>query len=746
MDPRVGAAGSAVAAATTADNMEVEGRTPPIERNTFTLADDLITLLNDEKTTTLTIAAHGSYSKEPEPYTCNSYVIETSLYGEIFYVIKIKYIKLLFTNSEQLVHLFTQYSIHSIIEDYDTTTGYFDEEAIGRLCADNADLEALRTNKEAFIKKLGSYIRDLVLNGSWETLRKYMGDLYDKHINHLTRLENSLTACTIYPPGSKVYTRNLTMNGSTGQREEWSGLYRQGNLTEEEPFSLFLQAFTTTKQVVEAVKDDVCVFISCGARESDSSSPIEKEQTQRRLDFNASREDTSGPESEEGLYEFDIDTVDVTSDKTLILEMAVRTRERQLNKNTVGTEDQLNASLPATESNTNYRTPDTSKRCDHSHPIGVLLAETNLYNLKHDTLISDEDDGQYVFNVKVTEVKRSTPFTLLETMLDTSMMFRQYYIKIEGEGESRVPSLVPVYSLLHKYLPDKTAYYFIYKMKENTINTYIYSEWIDRHAEDIFKQEEIGSFYDVLGLFTELTKNTQRKIEYRNKIIKAYNILYTLRQITNGTLFLEDGKLALIETINGHRRQHISDKAVSSTESSYTRRKQLTETHLTVFELVAKSGLLTAKNTASLSASARALQGLKGLATMAALKTFADKVKEKEGALEGLFERAKELYDSVEDDPLDNVGGAIEAILDEEELIEGEDQAEKPEEVELIKEEDRAEKPEEADRLTEELNTLIISCLAQRGSSRKTRNRRGRKTKKRSKSSTRRKGKKAQTE
>lgn len=735
MDPRVGGAGSV-----DADNMEIDETSPPIKRNTFTLADNLITLLNDEKTTTLTIAAHGSYSKEPEQYTCNSYVIETSLYGEIFYVIKIKYIKLLFTNSEQLVHLFTQYSIHSIIEDYNTTTGYFDEEAIGRLCADNADLEALRTNKEAFIKKLGSYIRDLVLKGSWETLRKYMGELYDTHINHLTRLENSLTACTIYPPGSTIYTRNLTMNGSTGKREEWSGLYRQGDLTEEEPFSLFLQAFTTTKQVVEAVKDDVCVFISCGARESDSSSPIEKEQTQRRLDFNASREDTSGPESEEGLYEFDIDTVDfeIADDKTLILDMAVRTRERQLNRNTLGTEDQLNAFLSATESNTNHRTPDTSKRCDHSHPIGVTLAEPNVYNLKHDTLISDEDDGQYVFNVKVAKVKRSTPFTLLETMLDESMMFRQYYIKIEGEGDSRVPSLVPVYFLLHKYLPDTTGDNFIKKMRENTINIYIYSEWIDRYAEDIFKQEEIGSFYQFLGQFTELTKNTQRKIEYRNKIIEAYNILYTLRQITNGTLFLEDGKLALIEIINGHRRQHISDKAVSSTSvSSYTRRKQLTETHLYVFELVAKSGLLTARNTASLSASARALQGLKGLATMAALKTFADKLKGKERALEELFERAKELYDSVEDDPLDQVGAAIEAIVDEEEVVE------QPEE---------AEKPEEVNRLTEELNTLIISCLAQRGSSRKTRSNRRefyskRKTKKRSKSClTRRKGKKAQTE
>jgi hypothetical protein len=97
------------------------------------------------------------------------------------------------------------------------------------------------------------------------------------------------------------------------------------------------------------------------------------------------------------------------------------------------------------------------------------------------------------------------------------------------------------------------------------------------------------------------------------------------------------------------------------------------------------------------------------------------------------------------DDPLDQVGAAIEAIVDEEELIEGEDQAEKPEEV---------------NRVTEELNTLIISCLAQRGSSRKTRsNRRDsngsngsksskRKTKKRKLKSclTRRKGKKAQTE
>jgi hypothetical protein len=629
---------------------------------------------------------------------------------------------LFFTNSEQLVHLFTPYSIHSIIEDYDKTTTYFNQEAIGRVCEANDELKALRENKPAFIKKLGNYIRDLLLKGSWGTLRTYMGELYDGHINHLSRLENSLIACTIYPPGSTIYTRNLTMKKSDGKREEWSGVYDVEDRTEEEPFNtLFIgQAFTTTKDVVEASKSDVYVFISCGespsASPSASASPIEKEQNQRRLDFNAGRDDSSGPEPEEG-YEFDIDTVDVEIGQTLILEMAVRTREAQLNRgNRWNTDEQANAFLSATASQGNYRSPDTSIRCDDSHPIGVSLTDTNVYQIKHDTLISEEADGKYVFDVKVDKVKRSTPFTLLETLLDRSMMFRQYYIKIEGEG--RIPSLVPVFSLLHKYLPGTTAYDFIYKMRENTINTYIYSEWIDRHAEEIFKQEEVGSFYEFLGLFTELKENTQRKMDYRNKIIKAYNILYTLRQITNGSLFLEDAKVVLIEIIDGYRRHHISDKAVSSTSiSSYTRRKQLTETQLSVFELVAKSGLLTAKNTASLSVSSRALQGLKGLATVAALKTFADKLKGREKTLEELFEKAKGLYDSVGDDPLDEVGGKIEAILDEEELIEAEAEAEKPEEVEEV---------------TEEMNTLIISCLAQRGSSRKTRsNQKGRKTKKR---------------
>jgi hypothetical protein len=321
----------------------------------------------------------------------------------------------------------------------------------------------------------------------------------------------------------------------------------------------------------------------------------------------------------------------------------------------------------------------------------------------------------------------------LEPLIDRSIILRQYYIKIEGEDTDRIPSLVPVFSLLHKYLPGTTAYEFIAKMKENSINTYIYSVWVDRHAEEIFNQEEIGSFYDFLELFTELKEITQRKIEYRDKIINTYNILYTLRQITKGILLLEDAKVVLVEIIDGYRQHHISDQAATSgSVSSYTRRKQLTETQLSVFELVAKSGLLTAKNTASLSASARALQGLKGLATMTALKTFADKLKQREKTLDELFEKAKTLYDSMGDDPLDTVGGKIEAILDEEEL----------------KDEETEEKPE-VEQVTQEMNALILSCLAQRGSSRKTRNRKAsnRKTKKRKLKSclTRRKCKKAQT-
>ena len=270
-------------------------------------------------------------------------------------------------------------------------------------------------------------------------------------------------------------------------------------------------------------------------------------------------------------------------------------------------------------------------------------------------------------------------------------------------------------------------------MHENTLNTYIYSVWVDRHAEEIFNQEEVEPFYKLLELFTELKEITQRKIEYRDKIINTYNILNTLRQITKGILLLEDAKVILLDIINGYRRHHITDKAATSgSVSSYTRRKQLTETQLSVFELVAKSGLLTAKNTASLSASARALQGLKGLATVAAQKTFADKLKQREKTLDDIFEKAKALYDSMGDDPLDTVGGKIEAILDEEEL----------------KDEETEEKPEEVEQVTQEMNALILSCLAQRGSSRKTRsNRKASKRKTKSKPKpylTRRKGKKSE--
>lgn len=714
MDGRIGGAGAAAAAAAPEAPidgvnraMEVNATSQAIQRNKSTVADDLIAHLNDD-TTVLTIAAHGSYPETATSYTCNSYVIETSLYGEIFYVIKIKYIKLFFTNSEQLVHLFTPYSIHSIIETYDKTTSYFNQEAIGRVCDANPQLKALRENKPEFIKKLGNYIRDLLLKGSWGTLRTYMGELYDGHINHLSRLENSLTACTIYPPGSTVYTRKLTMKKSDGKREEWSGVYDLEDRTEEEPFdTLFVQQkYTTTKDVVEASKSDVYVFISCGESQGFSPSPIEKEQNQRRLDFNESRDDSSGPEPEEG-SEFDIDTVDVQISETLVLDMSVRTREKQLNRgDRWETDEQGNAYIYATASQENYRNPDASIRCDDNHPIGVTLAENNVEIFNHDTGPSEESDGKYVFDVKVTKVQRSTPFSLLEPLVHRYMILRQYYIKIEGEDTDRIPSLVPVFSLLHKYIPGTTAYEFIDKMKENSINTYIYSEWINRHAEEIFNQEEIGSFYDFLGEFTELKEITQRKIEYREKIINTHNILYTLRQITKGILLLEDAKVVLVEIIDGYRRHHISDKAATSgSVSSYTRRKQLTETQLSVFELVAKSGLLTAKNTASLSASARALQGLKGLATVAAQKTFADKLKQREKTLDDIFEKAKALYDSMGDDPLDTVGGKIEAILDEEEL----------------KDEETEEKPEEVEQVTQEMNALILSCLAQRGSSRKTR-------------------------
>ena len=552
------------------------------------------------------------------------------------------------------------------------------------------------------------------------------------------------------------------MKKSDGKREEWSEVYDIEDRTEEKPFdTLFIQQdYTTTKDVVEASKSDVYVFISCGESQSlTESSPIEKEQTQRRLDFNESRNDTSGPEKEEG-FEFDIDTVDVTiTDKqTLVLDMSVRTREEQLNRgNKWETDEMAEAYIPVTLNQRNYRNPDASIRCDDNHPIGVSLA-LNIVNfdilkqddalnqgdvlkkgdvLTHNTGPSEESQGNYKFDVKVTTVKRSTPFILLNTLVNTSMIFRQYYVKIEGENTNRVPSLVPVFSLLRKYLPgteaddiDKIANAFKAKMYENTLNTYIYSVWVDRHAEEIFNQEEVEPFYELLELFTELKEITQRKIEYRDKIINTYNILNTLRQITKGILLLEDAILVLIEIINGYRRHHISDKAATSgSVSSYTRRKQLTETQLSVFELVAKSGLLTAKNTASLSASARALQGLKRLATVAALKTFADKIKEREKTLDDLFEKAKTLYDSMGDDPLEKVGGKIEAILDEEEIKEEDDKAEKP----------------EVEQVTQEMNALIISCLAKLGSSRKTRNRKGRKTKSKSKPYlTRRKGKKAE--
>jgi hypothetical protein len=94
--PSVGGAGSA-AAPGGADPRVPEQMEGDEEKD---VVGNLIRTLNDETTTRITIAAHGSYSEKPSSYTCDSYVIETSLYGEIFYVIKIKYIDLFYLADE----------------------------------------------------------------------------------------------------------------------------------------------------------------------------------------------------------------------------------------------------------------------------------------------------------------------------------------------------------------------------------------------------------------------------------------------------------------------------------------------------------------------------------------------------------------------------------------------------------------------------------------------------------------------
>ena len=566
-DPRsIGGAGSAAAVATGGPASPAAAVADPrvpeqmegIEEKD--VVGNLIRTLNDETTTRVTIAAHGSYSEKPSSYTCDSYVIETSLYGEIFYVIKIKYINLFFTNSEQLAHLFTSYPIHSIISDYDHTSTLFNEEAIGRLSDNNGVLKALRGNNKAFIQKLGEYIRDLLLKGNWKLLRTYMGDeLYHFHSNHLARLENCLTACTIYPPGSTIYTRNLTMNGPKG-KEEWARVNvtgrgeASGDRTEEEPFrSLFTRDnSTTTERVIDAVDmhttpvRDKCVyiFISCGARDTvTDDSPIEKEQYQRRLDFNASRDDTSGPE--EGMLNgFDIDTVTVTLGQALTLELAVRTHEAQLDRGPSGltTNDEHNAYLAATENYNMMKNPDTSIRCDDTHPIGVLLEGGGPYTLE--PVVEEE---RYTFPVKVDSIQRTTVPVLLWDLIDRPS--RRYYIKIQGE--LRVPSLVPVFSLLQKYLPAGTSVdTFFSKITEHGIHKYAYVEWINLYAENIFKQEDIegewNTFDRFLTIFNPLKEILKRKKEYVDELVKTYRSITELEALAYGLNPEEDS----MDTIN----------------------------------------------------------------------------------------------------------------------------------------------------------------------------------------------------
>ena len=732
-DPRIGGAGSvaavAVAAKPNPPSVGAVGSADPLplqmKEEDKDIVGDLIRTLNDTTHMRVTIAAHGSYSDTPSSYTSKSYVIETSLYGEIFYVIKIKYIKLLFTNSEQLVHLFTPYSIHSMINDYNHTSTLFDKEAIERLCEDKPELEALRVDKKAFIQKLGEYIRDLLLKGSWETLHKYMGELYNTHINHLTRLENCLTACTIYPPGSTIYSRNLTMKGSTGKREDWSGVYVNGSedRTEEEPFdSLFLrEGSITTESVIEAYDSEVYVFISCGARDTvTEGSPIEKEQNERRLEFNKSRKDSSGPE-EVMLEGFDIDTVSVTIGNTLTLDMAVRTHEAQLNRDihsrNMDMEEQ-NAHLSATENYDTFKNPDTSIRSDKNHPIAVLMEREGPLTFAEGTV---EKDEHYVFNVKAKRVERNTLAILLEDLLVGPLL--RYYIKIdhiEGEhGPKSIPSLVPVFPLLQKYLhPGTTAESFLAMIKENPVNMYIYITWIDRNAEKIFNQEDIGSFYTFVDLFTDLVNAMKVKNDYDKRVVQVYIQVDTLFAIAAKSI---DAK-KLVET-----KKLVDAKKLVEGENLVE--EEISEEYKYKLNIVQE-----------------AIQETRGsqIVLTGALNNFFTRLEGQVSVLGDLREEVKKIYIETGFDYDDEIQKAIDEILDEEEGMK-----EKYNPVSV-----RAElepKIQELEGFSKKVKAIIKSCLAQRGSSRKTMSKKNtpkRKTKKRRLKSclTRRKGKKAQTE
>jgi hypothetical protein len=150
------------------------------------------------------------------------------------------------------------------------------------------------------MSEIGKLIRNIIFYGDYERLYSYFGDAYNE--TELERLENAITACTIYPSQSKYYNRNLNVYAKDGSVEYWAGIKSDSgtNMSEAEE----ALADTTDMNAIigrchTAGKNILFLFESCGSKAQKDKLLDEKIltlQNTMRLAFNENRVSTVGPD------------------------------------------------------------------------------------------------------------------------------------------------------------------------------------------------------------------------------------------------------------------------------------------------------------------------------------------------------------------------------------------------------------------------------------------------------------------
>jgi len=150
------------------------------------------------------------------------------------------------------------------------------------------------------MSEIGKLIRNIIFYGDYERLYSYFGDAYNE--TELERLENAITACTIYPSQSKYYNRNLNVYAKDGSVEYWAGIKSDSgtNMSEAEEA---LADTTDMNAIIEtchtAGKNILFLFESCGSKGQKDKLLDEKIltlQNTMRLAFNENRVSTVGPD------------------------------------------------------------------------------------------------------------------------------------------------------------------------------------------------------------------------------------------------------------------------------------------------------------------------------------------------------------------------------------------------------------------------------------------------------------------